>query len=190
MLRISCLTVSLILSAAAVMNFFTWDRAVALFPRATFDDRLSFICRPPIGVEGEPSPWMTKWRRRGFEMIGKDHPYLSGDLVTGQRSILDARSWVIPASATKVLSLSCGKRKNTCNANIQFTVALDDSPSGEFGGAGPSVCIRNIPASPMELPEVPIPQDLLEGEEEIDDIEYAASVANEEWDVSSALLHV
>ncbi|KII93653.1 hypothetical protein PLICRDRAFT_171381 [Plicaturopsis crispa FD-325 SS-3] len=83
--------------STAVMNFFTWDRAVSLFPRSTFVDYVGFLAkgRYSTTIRDSLCPWVVKWLRRGFILVSNedDFPHLKS--VRGHRRVYDKKSWIV-----------------------------------------------------------------------------------------------
>ncbi|PPQ74445.1 hypothetical protein CVT26_001426 [Gymnopilus dilepis] len=82
------------------MHFIAWNRAISLFPRSTFMNRVSFVASQEE-VHGDTSGRLfQKWffayaKMRKIRLVGLDHRrYEFAEL--GKRYIGDRRCWIIP----------------------------------------------------------------------------------------------
>ncbi|OCH90000.1 hypothetical protein OBBRIDRAFT_693748, partial [Obba rivulosa] len=82
--------------STCVMNVIAYDKAYSLYPRATFEDRCSLVCRPE-GPQQDVA--LAKYEARGWKMhslpffLRHNHRHA---FRLGPRSISDADSWAIP----------------------------------------------------------------------------------------------
>ncbi|KDQ65207.1 hypothetical protein JAAARDRAFT_188458 [Jaapia argillacea MUCL 33604] len=102
--------------STVVMNYFTADMAVSIFPQASFVNRRSFISRfmdrdlpndddvrytdfRVTGGDTNEVPhlplWVDKYRARGFDIIQKQEGFVDSKLPIGRRFVGDSDCWVI-----------------------------------------------------------------------------------------------
>ncbi len=80
------------------MNIITHDKAYSFYPRATFDEHRSLVCRPDVETET-----LKKYKDRGWAMSGLsdmpelDHPIYS-TFPFGRRYVGDPCCWKIPVT--------------------------------------------------------------------------------------------
>ncbi|PPR00586.1 hypothetical protein CVT26_009861 [Gymnopilus dilepis] len=86
--------------STVVMNFITAERAVSIFPRSTFIDRLSYTSKVQEKALIEKPKWRIKYERRGFTFRDDTDSYSAVRNLICQTSILrsvqDKFSWQIP----------------------------------------------------------------------------------------------
>lgn len=86
------------------MNIVTFDKAYSLFPRATFEERVSLVLLDVLRVEGKA---FEKYSRRGWAMIPRiwpGYPELDRCFALGRsRSVGDSLSWVVPLDTAGVV---------------------------------------------------------------------------------------
>lgn len=107
------------LALAVVMNVITHSAAISLYPKATFEDRVSLIC----AVRDIPfDEAVAKYARRGWtnlEDINKDTPR---SLRYGGRWVGDRTSWIIPLA-----SRSQDGEKESSRPELEFDPHLYNS---------------------------------------------------------------
>ncbi|KJA12934.1 hypothetical protein HYPSUDRAFT_649054 [Hypholoma sublateritium FD-334 SS-4] len=85
--------------STCVMNIITHDKAYSFYPRATFDEHYSLVCRPDVEVDT-----LKKYKARGWSMFDlSDFPPLRVDMYStfslGRRYVGDPCCWTIPINS-------------------------------------------------------------------------------------------
>ncbi len=82
---------------AGVMNYFTSTYAVSLFPRSTFVDGHMYVCQDTTRMAATHRAWKAKYEARGYVVItAEDAVRMPPELLTWNRQVGDARTWVLP----------------------------------------------------------------------------------------------
>lgn len=76
------------------MNFISWDRAVSLFPRATFRDKKSYVVHDCVERDGNDKAWVRTYRQLGFEVVRNGDSTLIAP-EGGLRWSMDSTSWIM-----------------------------------------------------------------------------------------------
>lgn len=94
--------------AACVMNIIAFDKVYALYPRATFEERVSLIMLDAHNYDGDA---LDKYRRHGWGTIPRiwpGHPELDRCFALGHcHSIGDKHTWVVPLDMDGVTLQPC-----------------------------------------------------------------------------------
>ncbi|KAF6743185.1 hypothetical protein DFP72DRAFT_850684 [Ephemerocybe angulata] len=79
--------------STAVMNYICHDETVSIFPKPTFEKRVSYpSTRVDLGDDWNPA-WKAKYEARGFRF---DLESLDPELILGKRFVKDRYCWVLP----------------------------------------------------------------------------------------------
>jgi hypothetical protein len=118
--------------SAAAMTFLTASHAVSLFPRATFIDRKTYICRKVTRVDSDASrDWVNGYFGTTYRTV--PGPYLGpgiiipGEVTTAARQVGDAKSWVI--------KLSGGMLAVEILCRLTLTIYTTDIPNSNVSAA-------------------------------------------------------
>jgi hypothetical protein len=88
------------------MNFFSWDKAISLYPYATFEQNVSLRCVP---ASARIDQVLEKYRSRGFHILGPENvsnlqseSHIPVGFGNHSRHIGDSFSWIIDLNTIDV----------------------------------------------------------------------------------------
>ncbi|ETW83700.1 hypothetical protein HETIRDRAFT_415457 [Heterobasidion irregulare TC 32-1] len=90
--------------STCVMNMISYEKAYSLFPRATFEDRTSFIC---TNVPWRRDVAIKKYTQRGWDVLRSRRAYvIRDDLLSVERRLDDAYTWTMPLNVEGIPPVS------------------------------------------------------------------------------------
>jgi hypothetical protein len=121
---------------AVVLNYLTWNKAISLYPLATFERRRSLI----LSENSSFPPAKEKYLARGFtfqQFLTPNEAGQPGPFQTGPRYVGDEKSWILDLETESIPLTSIPASRRECDPEMihswdltdrQYSDWLDEAP--------------------------------------------------------------